>query len=89
LGCGPAAPGPCASAGVAAGAAFVALAFLAGIAAEHARAERHELTDWPAIVRWYQTLLRLDASPAPRLGLAIALSEAGVNPLPPWSCWRN
>jgi RNA polymerase sigma-70 factor (ECF subfamily) len=50
---------------------------LAGIAAEHAGASHYAATDWRAIVRWYQVLLRLDPSPAPRLGLAIALSEAG------------
>jgi RNA polymerase sigma-70 factor, ECF subfamily len=50
---------------------------LAGIAAEHARAPDHAGTDWPAIVRYYEMLLRLDPSYAPRLGHAIALAEAG------------
>jgi RNA polymerase sigma-70 factor, ECF subfamily len=49
----------------------------AGIAAEHAGAADHDHTDWPAIVRWYQLLVRLDPSPAPRLGHAIALAESG------------
>lgn len=50
---------------------------LAGIAAEHARAPRYEATDWTAIVRYYEALLPLDPSAAPRLGYAIALAEAG------------
>ncbi len=50
---------------------------LAGIAAEHACAPDHASTDWPAIVRYYDTLLALDGSAAPRLGQAIALAEAG------------
>lgn len=50
---------------------------LAGIAAEHAIAPDHERTDWGAIVRYYDALLALDASCAPRLGHAIALAEAG------------
>jgi RNA polymerase sigma-70 factor (ECF subfamily) len=50
---------------------------LAGIAAEHAIAADYVHTDWPRIVHWYGLLLRLDASPAPRLGQAIALAEAG------------
>lgn len=50
---------------------------LAGIAAEHAAAPDHAGTDWPAIVRYYELLLRLDGSTAPRLGHAIALAEAG------------
>lgn len=50
---------------------------LAGIAAEHATAADWAHTDWPAIVRHYALLLRLDPSAAPRLGHAIALAEAG------------
>ncbi len=50
----------------------------AGIAAEHAGAADYASTDWPAIVRWYELLLRLDPSPAPQLGHAIALAEAGA-----------
>ncbi|TXC66991.1 hypothetical protein FSC37_18145 [Piscinibacter aquaticus] len=50
---------------------------LAGIAAEHAVAPDHDRTDWAAIVRYYDKLLALDASAAPRLGQAIALAEAG------------
>ncbi len=49
----------------------------AGIAAEHARAARPEDTDWPAIVGYYELLLGLDDSAAPRLGHAVALAEAG------------
>jgi RNA polymerase sigma-70 factor (ECF subfamily) len=50
----------------------------AGIAAEHAGAADHASTDWPAIVRWYALLLRIDPSPAPQLGHAVALAEAGA-----------
>jgi RNA polymerase sigma-70 factor, ECF subfamily len=50
---------------------------LAGIAAEHATAADWASTDWPAIVRYYTSLLALDTSAAPRLGHSIALSEAG------------
>lgn len=49
----------------------------AGIAAEHAAAPDHAGTDWPAIARYYELLLALDDSAAPRLGHAIALAEAG------------
>jgi RNA polymerase sigma-70 factor (ECF subfamily) len=49
----------------------------AGIAAEHAMASTPEATNWPAIVRYYALLLAQDPSPAPRLGHAIALAEAG------------
>ena len=49
----------------------------AGIAAEHAMAPRPEATRWPVIVRYYEMLLALDPSDAPRLGHAIALAEAG------------
>lgn len=51
---------------------------LAGIAAEHALAPDYAATDWPAIVRYYDMLVALDGSPAPRLGHAIALAEAGA-----------
>jgi RNA polymerase sigma-70 factor (ECF subfamily) len=50
---------------------------LAGIAAEHARAPNYAATDWAAIVGYYESLLTLDGSAAPRLGHAIALAEAG------------
>jgi RNA polymerase sigma-70 factor, ECF subfamily len=49
----------------------------AGIAAEHAMAPDYAHTDWAAIVGFYEQLLRLDPSAAPRLGHAIALAEAG------------
>ncbi|PZP30143.1 MAG: hypothetical protein DI603_15390 [Roseateles depolymerans] len=49
----------------------------AGIAAEHAMAATPEATRWPVIVRYYELLLALDPSHAPRLGHAIALAEAG------------
>ena len=51
---------------------------LAGIAAEHATATDYASTDWPAIVRWYELLVSLDPSAAPRLGHAIALAEGGA-----------
>lgn len=51
---------------------------LAGIAAEHAAAPHYDHTDWPAIVRFYEQLLHLDPSAAPRLGHAIARAEAGA-----------
>ncbi len=50
---------------------------MAGIAAVHASAADYASTDWPAIVRYYDMLLQMDASPVPRLGHAIALAEAG------------
>jgi RNA polymerase sigma-70 factor (ECF subfamily) len=50
----------------------------AGIAAEHALAPDHARTDWAAIVGYYEALLRLDPSAAPRLAHAIALAEAGA-----------
>lgn len=50
---------------------------LAGIAAEHALAPSYAETDWSAIVRFYEALLRIDTSAAPRLGHAIALAEGG------------
>ena len=49
----------------------------AGIAAEHALAPSYAATDWPAIVRHYDALLRIDASASPSLGHAIALVESG------------
>lgn len=51
---------------------------LAGIAAEHATAADWAHTNWPAIVGYYEALLRLDPSAAPRLGHAIALAEGGA-----------
>lgn len=50
---------------------------LAGIASEHALAPSYEATDWPAIVRYYDALLHLDGSTAPRLAHAVALAEGG------------
>lgn len=41
----------------------------------------HARTDWRAIVRYYDLLLALDPSAAPRLGRAVALAEAG-EPVP-------
>lgn len=49
----------------------------AGIAAEHALAPEPAATRWPVIVRYYEMLVALDPSEAPRLGHAIALAEAG------------
>lgn len=49
----------------------------AGIAAEHATAADYAHTNWAAIVSYYETLLALDGSAAPRLGHAVALAEAG------------
>jgi RNA polymerase sigma-70 factor, ECF subfamily len=51
---------------------------MAGIAAEHTFAADYASTDWPAIVQYYELLLTLDGSPAPRLAHAIALAEAGA-----------
>lgn len=51
---------------------------LAGIAAEHAVADDWAHTNWPAIVGYYEALLRLDPSAAPRLGHAVALAEGGA-----------
>jgi RNA polymerase sigma-70 factor, ECF subfamily len=50
---------------------------MAGIAAEHALAADYESTNWPRIVDYYDSLLALDDSAAPRLSHAIALAEAG------------
>ena len=49
----------------------------AGVAAEHALAPEPAATRWPVIVRYYEMLVALDPSEAPRLGHAIALAEAG------------
>ena len=49
----------------------------ATVAAEHALAADYASTDWHSIVLYYETLLALDASAAPRLGHAIALAEGG------------
>jgi len=49
----------------------------AGVAAEHAIAPDYAQTDWARIVGYYDTLVELDPSAAPRLGHAIALAEAG------------
>jgi RNA polymerase sigma-70 factor (ECF subfamily) len=49
----------------------------AGIAAEHAVAPDFAQTNWARIVGYYDTLVELDPSVAPRLGHAIALAEAG------------
>jgi RNA polymerase sigma-70 factor (ECF subfamily) len=51
---------------------------LAGIAAEHAMAPDWSSTNWPAIVRFYELLVHIDPSAAPRLGHAIALAEGGA-----------
>lgn len=48
----------------------------AAIAAAHATAARHEDTDWPLIVLWYERLLALDPAPAARLAHAIAIGQA-------------
>lgn len=50
----------------------------AGIAAEHALAADYASTAWPQVVRYYDALLQIDASAAPRLSHAIALAEAGA-----------
>ncbi|MFN0187036.1 MAG: hypothetical protein ACKVQR_24780, partial [Aquabacterium sp.] len=51
---------------------------MAGIAAEHATAPTYEQTDWATIASWYEQLVALDPSAAPRLGHAIALAEGGT-----------
>lgn len=48
----------------------------ARIAAEHARSKRSGETDWQAIVRAYDRLLDLQASPMVALGRAVALAMA-------------
>jgi RNA polymerase sigma-70 factor, ECF subfamily len=49
----------------------------AGIAAEHTLAADYASTNWPRILGYYQALVHIDGSPAPRLSHAIALAEAG------------
>jgi RNA polymerase sigma-70 factor, ECF subfamily len=51
---------------------------MAGIAAEHASAASYDGTHWRRIVDYYELLLQLDDSAAPRLAHAIALAEAGL-----------
>jgi RNA polymerase sigma-70 factor, ECF subfamily len=51
---------------------------LAGIASEHALAPSYAATDWAAIVRFYDSLLLIDPTPAPLLAHAVALAEAGA-----------
>ncbi|GAP35362.1 DUF6596 domain-containing protein [Piscinibacter sakaiensis] len=51
---------------------------LAGIAAEHALAPDWAGTDWGAILRYYDQLVAIDPSAAPRLGQAVALAEGGA-----------
>jgi RNA polymerase sigma-70 factor (ECF subfamily) len=51
---------------------------LAGIAAEHAMAPDWAQTRWSAIVGYYEQLVAIDPSAAPRLGHAIALAEGGA-----------
>ena len=51
---------------------------MAGIAAEHATAPTYEQTDWASIAGYYEQLVALDPSAAPRLGHAIALAEGGT-----------
>jgi RNA polymerase sigma-70 factor (ECF subfamily) len=48
----------------------------AAIAAEHARAESAELTDWPRIARLYAWLAAFDPSPVVELNRAVAVAEA-------------
>jgi RNA polymerase sigma-70 factor (ECF subfamily) len=51
-------------------------ALQAAIAAEHARAARAERTDWRAIARHYDALLRLRPSPVVELNRAVAVAMA-------------
>jgi RNA polymerase sigma-70 factor (ECF subfamily) len=51
-------------------------AIQAAIAAEHATAPHVDATDWPAIVRWYRTLLRVQPSPVVALNAAVAVAMA-------------
>ena len=51
---------------------------MAGIAVEHAAAPTYEQTDWATIAGYYEQLVALDPSAAPRLGHAIALAEGGT-----------
>lgn len=48
----------------------------AAIAACHARAERAEATDWPAICALYDALLKVQLSPVVALNRAVAISRA-------------
>jgi RNA polymerase sigma-70 factor (ECF subfamily) len=48
----------------------------AAIAAEHASAPHVDATDWPAIVRWYRALLRIQPSPVVALNAAVAVAMA-------------
>jgi RNA polymerase sigma-70 factor, ECF subfamily len=48
----------------------------AAIAAEHARAERAEETDWPGIAALYERLAELDPSPVVELNRAVAVAFA-------------
>lgn len=47
----------------------------AAIAACHDLAPTWEQTDWPAIVSWYDVLLRVEDSPVVRLNRAVAIGE--------------
>jgi RNA polymerase sigma-70 factor, ECF subfamily len=49
----------------------------AGIAAEHTMAADYASTNWPRIVGYYEALVQIEDSAAPRLSHAIALAEAG------------
>ena len=49
-------------------------ALQAAIAAEHCRARRAENTDWPAIVRFYDLLFRVQPSPIISLNRAVAVA---------------
>lgn len=52
----------------------------AAIAACHSTAATWALTDWKAIVAWYDVLIALDPSPVARLARAIAVGEGGDRP---------
>jgi RNA polymerase sigma-70 factor (ECF subfamily) len=68
----------------------------AAIAAEHARANSYQGTDWPEIVRLYDLLLSVRPTSAAELARAVAVAEAdgtaaglaALNPLPHDSRWR-
>jgi RNA polymerase sigma-70 factor, ECF subfamily len=51
-------------------------ALQAAIAAEHARAPRSEATDWRAIARHYEALLRIRPTPVVELNRAVAVAMA-------------
>jgi RNA polymerase sigma-70 factor (ECF subfamily) len=51
-------------------------AIQAAIASEHAVAPHVDATDWPAIVRWYRALLRVQPSPVVALNAAVAVAMA-------------